>query len=101
MVRSAVDFVKKHLESVIHSVTFESQFIISRPFVAPPGVPKLRIEELRNAFEKTMDDIKFIEDARKANIDINMIEGKDMENMIKTPIETETLNSLKQIYKVK
>jgi hypothetical protein len=72
-----------------------------RPFVAPPGVPKSRIDELRNAFSKVMVDAEYVEDARRANIDINAISGADMETMIKTPVNIETLNSLKQIYKVK
>jgi len=80
---------------------FESQFIMLRPFVAPPGVPKARIDELRNAFSKAMVDAEYVEDARRANIDINAISGADMETMIKTPVNIETLNSLKQIYKVK
>ena len=80
---------------------FESQFIMLRPFVAPPGIPKARVEELRNAFKKTMKDAEFIEDARKANIDINTIDGHEMEVIIKTSVDIETLNSLKQIYKVK
>ena len=80
---------------------FESQFIMLRPFVAPPRVPKSRIDELRNAFLKVMVDIEYVEDARRANIDISAISGTDMETMIKTPMDIKTLNSLKQIYKVK
>jgi tripartite-type tricarboxylate transporter receptor subunit TctC len=80
---------------------FESQFIMSRPFVAPPGVQKSRIDELRDAFEKTMNDGKFIEDAKKLNIDMSIITGAEMEYLVKAPVDTETLNSLKQIYKVK
>ena len=80
---------------------FETQFIMLRPFVAPPGVPKTRVDELRNAFSKVMVDAAYAEDTRRANIDINAISGVDMEIMIKTPVNIETLNSLKLIYKVK
>jgi hypothetical protein len=80
---------------------FESQFIMLRPFVAPPGVPKAKVEELRNAFSKTMNDVEYMEDARKANIDINMIDGIEMESIVKMHVDVETLNNLKQIYKVK
>jgi post-segregation antitoxin (ccd killing protein) len=64
-------------------------------------VSKSHIDELRNAFSKVMVDSEYVEDARKANIDINMISGQEMETMIKTPVNVETLNFLKQIYKVK
>ena len=80
---------------------FESQFIMLRPFVAPPGVPKSRIDELRNAFSKTMVDAEFIEDARRANIDINVISGVEMESIVKIPVDSETLISLRQIYKTR
>jgi len=39
---------------------FESQFILLRPFIAPPGVPAKRVAELREAFRKAVNDPEFI-----------------------------------------
>ena len=38
---------------------FESQFVLLRPFIAPPGVPAKRAAELREAFRKAVNDPGF------------------------------------------
>jgi len=53
-----------------------------RPYVAPPGTPKQRVEILRQAFAATMKDLEFLADAKKANLDIEPITGPEMERLV-------------------
>jgi tripartite-type tricarboxylate transporter receptor subunit TctC len=55
---------------------------IGRPFVTAPGVPTERVAVLREAFAKTMQDTDFLADAAKANIDIKLIDGHELEVLV-------------------
>jgi tripartite-type tricarboxylate transporter receptor subunit TctC len=55
---------------------------IGRPFVTAPGVPADRVAVLREAFSKTMQDPEFLADAAKANIDIKLIDGHELEELV-------------------
>ena len=43
---------------------------IARPFAAPPGVPEERARQLRQAFDATMKDAEFLDEARNLSLDI-------------------------------
>ncbi|MBI4493251.1 MAG: hypothetical protein HY690_10735 [Chloroflexi bacterium] len=43
---------------------------MSKPFAAPPGVPAERLAALQQAFMATFKDPAFLDDARKANLDV-------------------------------
>jgi tripartite-type tricarboxylate transporter receptor subunit TctC len=55
---------------------------IGRPFVTAPGAPAERVAALRTAFEKTMADREFLADAAKANIEIKLIDGHELERLV-------------------
>jgi tripartite-type tricarboxylate transporter receptor subunit TctC len=55
---------------------------MARPFVAPPGLPPARLEELRAAFDETMADSSFLEEARKLNLQVNPASGKDVQALV-------------------
>ena len=57
---------------------------MARPFVAPPGLPPARLEELRTAFDETMADSSFLEEARKLNLQVNPASGKDVQALVAT-----------------
>jgi tripartite-type tricarboxylate transporter receptor subunit TctC len=52
-----------------------------RPFVAPPGLPKDRLDLLRDSFSKTMKNPEFLAEARKLNLDINAKSGPELEQL--------------------
>ena len=52
-----------------------------RPFVAPPGAPKERLELFRDAFSKTMKDPGFLEEAGRAGIEVNHTGGSELERL--------------------
>jgi tripartite-type tricarboxylate transporter receptor subunit TctC len=61
---------------------YEKQFILLRPFVAPPNIPTIRAKELRTALQKVSVDEMFLAEARKANIDINFVTWQEAERIV-------------------
>jgi tripartite-type tricarboxylate transporter receptor subunit TctC len=55
---------------------------MGRPFVAPPGVPKDRVTVLRRAFDATMKDKGFLADAEKTHLEIDAVNGEEMDKLI-------------------
>ena len=53
------------------------------PLVAPPKVPTDRVDELRRAFAETMKDPQFIAEAAKVALDINPIQGTDIDAIVR------------------
>ena len=54
----------------------------ARPLGRPPGVSRDRIETLRNAFDRTMVDPAFIEEARKMKLEVDPIDGTAVKEII-------------------
>src|SRR5262249_59189277 len=65
---------------------------IGRPFFLPPGVPGERLAALRQAFDATMKDPAYPEEAKKLSIDVDPLTGAELaalvEQIAKTPSET-------------
>jgi tripartite-type tricarboxylate transporter receptor subunit TctC len=61
---------------------YEKQFILLRPFVAPPNIPANKAKALREAFAKTIDDQEFLAEAKKANIDVKLIGWQEAECIV-------------------
>jgi tripartite-type tricarboxylate transporter receptor subunit TctC len=56
---------------------------IGRPFVAPPDLPADRIKMLRDAFNATMKDAEFLDDARRNMLDVEPEDGEHLAALIK------------------
>ena len=54
----------------------------SRPFVAPPGTPKERVQVLRRAFQETLNDKALLAEAEKAKLTLDPVAGEELEKMI-------------------
>ena len=54
----------------------ELPFFMALPFVAPPGLPADRAAALRSAFMAMCKDPVFLDDAKKAKLDISPIDGE-------------------------
>ena len=79
----AINFAKtdegrKLIRALVHSVG-----PTARPYMLPPGTPKDRVEILRKAFLETMKDPEFLAEAKKANLDINPLDGAELERNVK------------------
>ena len=70
---------------------YEKQFVLLRPFVAPPNIPAARAQELRVAFENAVRDPEFLDKAKKANIDVNFIGWQESQQIV-----NETVNASEQ-----
>ena len=79
----AINFAKneegqKLIRSLVHSVG-----PTARPYVLPPGTPKDRVQILRRAFIDTVKDPDFLADANKAKLDINPLDGAELEKNVR------------------
>lgn len=69
---------QKLIRALVHSVG-----PTARPYVLSPGTPKDRVQMLRKAFMDTMKDPDFLADASKARLDINPLDGAELEKNVK------------------
>ena len=69
---------KKLISALVHSVG-----PTARPYMLPPGTPKDRVQILRKAFMDTVKDPEFLADASKAKLDINPLDGAELEKNVK------------------
>jgi tripartite-type tricarboxylate transporter receptor subunit TctC len=72
-----------------------------RPYVLPPGTPKDRVGILRKAFTETIKDPELLNEAAKANLEINPGSGEELERNVKEllRIEPSLVARLKEILK--
>ena len=69
---------KKLINALVHSIG-----PTARPYVLPPGTPKGRVQILRTAYMATMKDPDFLADAAKARLDINPLDGAELERNVR------------------
>jgi len=55
---------------------------MARPFAAPPGTPADRARMLRAAFEATVNDPEFRNEARSLNLDVEPVGGAEVEALL-------------------
>ena len=55
---------------------------MARPFAAPPGIPADRKAALVAAFDATMKDPEYLADAKKLDIDVNPVSGKELDDLL-------------------
>ncbi|HEY7555737.1 MAG TPA: tripartite tricarboxylate transporter substrate-binding protein [Candidatus Binatia bacterium] len=72
------DEARKLIRALVHSVG-----PAARPYVLPPGTPKDRVMMLRKAFMDVMKDPEFLADAKKAKLDVNPLDGNELEQNVK------------------
>ena len=54
-----------------------------RPYTAPPGISPERVAMLREGFARTLADPAFLEDARRQKLDIDLVSGGDIDDIVK------------------
>ena len=75
--------------------------VLNRPYVMPPGTPKDRVKILRKGFSDTMKDPEFLADARRANLNLDPLDGEEIEKEVKSffKLESALIKQLKEILK--
>jgi tripartite-type tricarboxylate transporter receptor subunit TctC len=61
---------------------FSTDIVIGRPFVTSPGVPAERVALLRQAFDRLLKDPAFLDDSKKAGIDISPVAGTAIQKIV-------------------
>jgi hypothetical protein len=59
-----------------------SQQVFMRSYIAPPGTPPEQIEMLRSAFEQTVKDKDFLDDADRMHIEIDPLSGAKVQELV-------------------
>jgi len=77
----ASQFARDDDERAVMNLYF-SHTTFGRPYVVAPEVPAERVAALRNAFMETMRDPDFVAEARKAGLDIDAVDGGEVQRLI-------------------
>ena len=77
----ATDLAKDGEQAQIVRLILTAQEM-ARPFAAPPGIPADRARALIEAFDKTMKDPEYLADAKKLDIDVNPVSGKELDDLL-------------------
>ena len=59
-----------------------SQTVFHRSYIAPPGTPQEQLETLRTAFDATVRDRDFLDDAEKMRIDVAPLPGAKVQELV-------------------
>ena len=88
---NALDLAKTDAEQAALRLVM-ARLDIGRPFFLPPGVPAERVAALRKAFDETMKDPAYLDEAKKLSIDVDPLTGAELgtlvEQVSKTPAGT-------------
>jgi hypothetical protein len=77
----ALDMAKTDDDRRLMELVFAPQ-TFARPFAAPPDVPKDRVRALRKAFNETTRDPRFLADAEKEQLEIELVTGEEIEAIL-------------------
>ena len=98
-VPTLTDFARTEEEKRIVEVVINSMNSYSRPFVAPPGTPKDRVEILRKAFEHTIKDPEFVAEVDKMKVTLDPATADELTSAVGTlaKLDSALLAKLKTI----
>jgi tripartite-type tricarboxylate transporter receptor subunit TctC len=80
-VENALDRVKTTMDRQILT-TLLTEHSMGRAYVAPPAVPRDRVEILRTAFINTLRDPKLLEDANRMRLQIDPVRGEKVQSLV-------------------
>lgn len=97
----ATNFAKTEEARQLIQVGISDTGFTSRLYVLPPGTPKDRVQIVRRAFMDTMKDPEFLAEAKKSKLDINPVDGEEVERTIAQlfRLSPAMLEKLKEIIK--
>jgi len=77
-----MDLAKTTEQKQILKLIFARQ-VMGRPYLLPPDVPAERVKALREAFNATLQDPEFLAEAEKTKLEINLVTGSEIEDLLK------------------
>jgi tripartite-type tricarboxylate transporter receptor subunit TctC len=81
------DFAKSDEDRQVMKL-FSTDVVIGRPFVTSPGVPADRVALLRKAFDEMMMDPAYLDDSKKAALDVTPIAGARVQSIVADLVHT-------------
>jgi tripartite-type tricarboxylate transporter receptor subunit TctC len=81
------DFAKNESDRQVLRL-FSTDVVIGRPFVTSPGVPAERVAILREAFNAMLKDPAYLEDSRKASLDVSPTDGATIQRLVTELVNT-------------
>ncbi|HET9149263.1 MAG TPA: tripartite tricarboxylate transporter substrate-binding protein [Alphaproteobacteria bacterium] len=75
------DYVHDENDRLALNIVFSRQEM-GRPYVAPPALAPERLKSVRSAFDATMRDPAFLADAKKADVDIDALDGEQVSVLV-------------------
>jgi hypothetical protein len=85
LTRMGVPSVLKYIKNDIDRKVVElviSQQVFQRSYIAPPGIPAEQLATLRSAFDATMRDRQFLDEAEKLRIEISALPGDKVQELV-------------------
>ena len=75
--------------------------VLNRFYVLPPGTPRDRVRVLRKAFLDTIKDPEFIADTQRAKLDLDPIDGEEIQKQVRElfKLEPALVAKMKEILK--
>jgi tripartite-type tricarboxylate transporter receptor subunit TctC len=97
----AVDLAKSDEAKKMILTAARVNGVLNRIYALPPATPKNRVNLLRKAFMDTMKDPEFLADTQKAKLDLDPIEGADLEKQVKElfKLDPALVSKMKEILK--
>jgi len=97
----AVDLAKSDDAKKLILTSARVNGVLNRFYVLPPGTPKDRVSLLRKAFMDTMKDPEFLADTQKAKLDLDPIDGAEIERQVRElfKLEPALVSKMKDILK--
>jgi len=81
------DFAKSDEDRQVLKL-FSTDVVIGRPFVTSPGVPTERVALLRKAFDEMLRDPAYLDDSKKAALDVTPIAGTRVQDIVTELVHT-------------
>jgi tripartite-type tricarboxylate transporter receptor subunit TctC len=78
----AISFAKTEDARRLIEVGVQNSSAFARPFAAPPGTPKDRVDALRRALMATLKDPEFLAEAQKAKLSIDPVTGEELHKLV-------------------
>jgi tripartite-type tricarboxylate transporter receptor subunit TctC len=82
-----MDLAKSDEQRQMLRLVFASQ-TLGRPYLTAPSVPKDRVAALRKAFDDTMKDPLFQEEAAAAKLELNPVSGDEVQQLVEDVFTT-------------
>lgn len=76
-----IDLARTEEERQIFNLIFV-RCVLGRPFMGPPNMPADRLAALRAAFDATMLDPEFLEEALRSRLEITPIPGDELQELV-------------------